>query len=689
MQLTRALSLALLAVPLGVPRVASAAPAAAATSAIAVEKPPTPTEAATLRKRVEAARKLLGGGARGRGAALALPSLQQEASRLEALLRAKKPTCNPELEVRRLERDAAALAAGQPFHEAPGVHRLSYRSPLDGAQHGFLVVVPEGYSSSRRWPLVVMLHGMSSPPLRDLGRLFGLADRETRESRIVCDRPQLTGARALVVAPEGFGDALFRVLGEVDVTSVVRLVTRSYAVDPSRVTITGLSMGGTGAAEVAFQHPDMYAGVLALCGYYDRKQDSSVQGEPLLPWEQHLMSVHSPVEWSVNGRGLPLHLVHGEQDGPGRARRLQQRYQEHGYPVELELYPRGHDVWVPGYEKLRAFKLLGKLARGGPPKLVTFATGRPRVARAYWVRIDRFADQMKWARVRAEVVDRTHLKVSTENVARLHLDPPATHLAKGKALRVAIDGAELELSAKERRRGLDLARVKGGWQARASGEDDEDDGLRKRTGLSGPMEDLYYEPLVVVYGTGRGQAGRLLAVAQQLARYRKRVSVSYKVIPDRQWTPRAARRSAVILVGNEANNSALARLGAQLPIRVLASEVLLGGKRFTGPGLGATFIYPNPEARGRYLRVVGGTSERSYKLFEMLPVYQPDYLVFDEGVATKHPKPVLGKGRSLLAGGSFDERWQLSRPPLAVPARGAASRPAGEPARTKGDQGGK
>jgi predicted esterase len=597
------------------------------------------------------------------GGRLARESLEHELGRLEGLLGARRLLCNPEPEIDRLEGDLRRAAAGESFLGRPGAHRLAYRSQLDGRLHAFVLYVPA--QTAGRLPLVVMLHGMNTDPMRDIGRLFGVADSDLRDPHITCDRPRLSGVRAFVVAPGGFGDTLYRVAGEAEVTTVVELVLRSFPVDRRRVTITGLSMGGTGAIEIAMQHPGTYAGVLALCGYYDRRQDSSVQGEPLLPWEKHMMTVHSPLDWAVNGQGIPLRLVHGEQDGPARATRMHERYRQLGYPVELELFPRGHDVWVPGYEGGRAFPWLLARRKQASPRTVSFATGRPRVARAYWVRIDRFADHTRWARVKAAVTSAERLQASTENVAALHFDLPAA-LARTGRLELRVDDSDLELVRRAGRpAGVDLIRSASGWQLGAAAVRGES-GPTKRTGLSGPLEDIYYEPLVVVYGTGRGRAGRLRAVAEQLARYRQRVTLRYPVMPDRQFGKAMARRSSAILVGTEQDNSVLARMGPRLPIRVLGSEVVAGERRYRGPHLGATFIYPNPEAPRRYIRVVAGSDERAYRLHEMLPTYQPDYLIFDEGIAGKKLKPVLGAGRGLLAGGYFDESWQLGTPPLEV-----------------------
>lgn len=238
-----------------------------------VDSPPTPAQLAELRSRLQGARRSFAAlaGRKLVGGALARDSLEHELGRLDGLLRARRPSCNPEPELRRLEQELAGASAGQDVVRRPGLHRLAYRSRLDGALHGFVLQVPgpDAERKERRAPLVVMLHGMSSDPMRDLGRLFGLPDGELRESRLTCDRPSLPAVRGYVVAPSGFGDALYRVVGEVDVTAVVELVMRSYPIDRQRVTLTGLSMGGTGAVEIAMQHPATYAGVLALCGYYD------------------------------------------------------------------------------------------------------------------------------------------------------------------------------------------------------------------------------------------------------------------------------------------------------------------------------------------------------------------------------------------------------------------------------------
>lgn len=463
-----------------------------------------------------------------------------------------------------------------------------------------------------------------------------------------------------MVAPEGFGDAFFREMGEVDVNAVVKRVMRMYRVDPRRVTITGLSMGGTGAVEIALKNPHLYAGVLALCGYYDRRTDSAVRNHPLLPWEGQLVSTYSPVDWTINGHNTPLVLMHGLHDGPNRARRLRDRFKQLGYKVDLQEFPVGHDVWTPGYAEGKAFSILGRFRKRVTPKTVVFSTSIPRFQRGYWLKIERFIDHTRWARVWAEVQDRTSLLIRTTNVRELQVTLPSEHLAHRRQVKLRIDRSDLTISPARNRGPRRGALILEGetWRLREAKDQKVLSGW-KRPGMSGPIKDIYYEPIMVVYGTGNGQGKRLREVARGLSRHRRRVHIEYPVLPDTRFRPSMAKRASVILVGNELTNSVLARLGGQLPIRVKHEEVIVGTQHYFGRAVGTTYIYPNPEAPYRYLLVVGVSGESSIQIFEKLPSYLPDFVVFDEQMATQKKTRVAGADRQYLDGGYFTEGWTI------------------------------
>ena len=640
----------------------------------AQEKPSPPDTAAkkALIERLDRVHQQLQQKERKIRPALLRLSLEREVKRLKDLLGWRRLKCNPASEVARLERDLKWALADDPPYLLAGTHRLWYRSRLDGKPHPFVVAVPRKYKARRPYPLVVMLHGSGSSPMVAVGRLMGVPDDELLKGRERCRRPRVPPGltEAIIVAPNAFGNARYRGAGGEDVRHVLAQVKKLYKVDDQRITITGLSMGGTGAAEVALHNPRVYAGVVALCGYFDRRLDRSTKDKEKLPWEKLRMSVYSPADWAENGRYLPLWLIHGTRDGPARARAMHSAYEKHGYTVSTKLHRVGHDVWTPGYKDGRVIKMLAQLRKVVAPRIDTFTTGRVRINRSHWITVERFADHNLWARVRAEVVSRRVVRVSTHNVVGLTLDLPAVHLSNDTPVRLMLDGQKLVLPASR------INKVTA-WRGRCSNEwalgtRPPETGLVKKAGLSGPMDDIYHEPILVVFGTGGGQRRLLYRVARRMRRLHRRATMSYPVISDKRYLEAARRRGrrwsryrgrGLILVGNEQTNSVLARMAPRLPIRVTSDGVRMGKQILSSPNVGARFIYPNPLDPKNYVMVVAGTTERSYKLARKLPSYLPDYVVFDEGIDIKPFSPVVGKHRSLVKAGTFDEQWQLKQGP--------------------------
>src|SRR6185295_7333649 len=146
----------------------------------------------------------------------------------------------------RLPAGGAGLLAGE--IRAPGGVSLPY-----------LVYVPRTYSPSRRWPLVLFLHGQGESGTDGWRQLLqGLP-------------PALFAAPerwpAIVLLPqkpdperewESYENAL---LGLVD------RARRSYAIDSERIVLTGLSQGGHGSWVLGARHPDLWVAVAPVCGY--------------------------------------------------------------------------------------------------------------------------------------------------------------------------------------------------------------------------------------------------------------------------------------------------------------------------------------------------------------------------------------------------------------------------------------
>jgi sugar lactone lactonase YvrE/predicted esterase len=105
------------------------------------------------------------------------------------------------------------------------------------------------------------------------------------------------------------------------------LMTR-YRIDPFRVYVTGLSMGGFGTWDLAVRTPALYAAVVPICG----------GGNPTLAYRL---------------RDLPLWAFHGALDATVPVSRTQEMInaiQAAGGSPRVTIYPDGgHDVWTVTY----------------------------------------------------------------------------------------------------------------------------------------------------------------------------------------------------------------------------------------------------------------------------------------------------------------------------------------------------
>ncbi len=201
---------------------------------------------------------------------------------------------------------------------AGGQHAARFEVPgADAPVHAWLYL-PHGYAAAgRRWPLVLFLHGSG--------------ERGSELDRVKAHGPPKLAARGdafpfVLVSPqlaEGRrwdATALHALLG---------LLKARLAVDPDRVTATGLSLGGHGVWEWASAFPDDLAAIAPVCGY----------GEP---------------EDVCRAKTVPVRAYHGDADTvvPLAAQReCVEALRACGGTVEFIVFPGvGHDAWNPAYD---------------------------------------------------------------------------------------------------------------------------------------------------------------------------------------------------------------------------------------------------------------------------------------------------------------------------------------------------
>jgi endonuclease/exonuclease/phosphatase family metal-dependent hydrolase/predicted esterase len=230
--------------------------------------------------------------------------------------------------------DDANAAPGAPAE--PGVqqaHALN-REVTRTHRGSYLLFLPPGYDARQRWPLILFLHGAGERGADlDRVRIHGppkLVEQRPDEFPFIVVSPQVPADRIWSVA---WLDALLEEVGA------------RYAVDPDRIYVTGLSMGGYGTWHLAFEFPHRFAAIAPISG------GGTITGACTL-------------------RHLPVWVFHGALDEvvpPSRSEELVNRLRGCDGHVRYTRYEdAGHDAWTRTYEDPELYRWFLQHRRGAP-----------------------------------------------------------------------------------------------------------------------------------------------------------------------------------------------------------------------------------------------------------------------------------------------------------------------------------
>jgi len=119
----------------------------------------------------------------------------------------------------------------------------------------YAVYVPTGYSPRHPVALTWILHSLEAN-YNQYGGLSPLLIQQLCQDR-----------DSICVMPEGLGPGLdWSGMGQTDFWQVWRAVADAYNIDANRTTVSGYSMGGSGANILPVAYPDLFAGSLVLDG---------------------------------------------------------------------------------------------------------------------------------------------------------------------------------------------------------------------------------------------------------------------------------------------------------------------------------------------------------------------------------------------------------------------------------------
>ncbi len=205
----------------------------------------------------------------------------------------------------------------------------------------YLVYLPKDYSATngQRWPLMLFLHGAG--------------ERGSDVQRAGVHGPmklvkQGTNFPFIIIAPQCPEKQIWQ---SEPLLQLLDQVAAKYAVDPKRIYLTGLSMGGYGTWQLGLRHPEKFAALVPICG------GANVIEALLGPGDkgQALLS-------------LPIWAFHGAKDDVvplDESERIVNGLKKRGVrDVRLTVYPEAkHDSWTEAYQNPALYEWLAKQSR--------------------------------------------------------------------------------------------------------------------------------------------------------------------------------------------------------------------------------------------------------------------------------------------------------------------------------------
>ena len=267
------------------------------------------------------------------------------------------------------------LQKGPRFDESVPVGELAQeRFSEDGTRFPFAFLIPESYDAAQSYPVEFMLHGG-----------VGRSEWETGETLWRRGYNSLKKEDRILVVPAAWKDAYWWQSMQADnLAALLNLLKQNYNVDENRVSLTGVSDGGTGAYFFAFKQPTQWASFLPYIGHPGVLRNANSGGGYRLFFENLL--------------NKPLYIVNGEVDRLYPAESVQpfiKLLAETGVSHTFKIIKDGgHNInWLPEEA----------------PLIEAFKAENPR---------DPFPDHLEWVADRTDRYNRNHWLVVNKRSKR-------------------------------------------------------------------------------------------------------------------------------------------------------------------------------------------------------------------------------------------------------------------------------
>jgi poly(3-hydroxybutyrate) depolymerase len=543
-----------------------------------------------------------------------------------------------------------------PWTDQRGLLVRGYESAIDGSLQPYGLEIPASLDLSKPVPLLVWLHGRGDKST-DLHFIKPcLAKSQALGGKVAGQQD------AIIVHPFGRQCVGWKHAGGVDVFEVIEHVKSQYPIDPDRVALAGFSMGGAGAWHLGAHFTDRFCAVHAGAGFVDTARYNRLTPDKYpSPVEQTLWKAYDVPNYVRNLFNVPVLAYSGENDKQkqaadlmagafaaegGTLRHVIGPGVEHKYHDDsaAEIWAWLRECWAAGRPK-------------SPAKL-SLQTATPRHGRMHW--IEAVALEKQWQDSRIDAAwdaQAGSIAIESKNIAAFRLDAPDGADVSG--IKLTLDGVKLTVENPGFPVGsVSLHKAGGKWTW------GEPEGLIKRGGLQGPIDDAFVGKFVVVGPESPASDAKVRRwIDFELGHFRDRWRALMRGdLPEK----RADEVNSVdlaganlILWGDPATNPLIAEMADRLPVRWADGKIHFGDQSWSAEGHVPAFIFPNPLNPLRYVVINSGLTFREGHdgTNSLQNPKLGDWVV----IGLDELPNSLTPGR-IAANGFFDERWQWQPP---------------------------
>jgi len=205
---------------------------------------------------------------------------------------------------------------------------------------GYWLFLPNNYETEtgKTYPLLLFLHGLGESG-NDIDKV-----KTHGPPKLLEDSTRAKDWQFITVSPQ-CPDKV-RCWSPFQLGLLLDELEKQYAIDKSRIYVTGMSLGGYGTWGLLYQFPERFAAGVPICGGFDPAAAERFVALPLWVF-------HGGKDISVS---MSTNMVKAIQTAGGKR-------------VELTIYPDlGHDVWTITYDNPELYQWLSKQSLGNRAK---------------------------------------------------------------------------------------------------------------------------------------------------------------------------------------------------------------------------------------------------------------------------------------------------------------------------------